>query len=31
MVEHVLTRPGIGKSSWFKDPGGSTNAQYQPE
>lgn len=30
-IDHVLTSPGIGKSSWFKDPDGNTLALFQPE
>jgi predicted enzyme related to lactoylglutathione lyase len=30
-VDHVATTPGIGKSAWFKDPGGNMLALFQPE
>lgn len=30
-VNHVATTVGVGKSAWFKDPGGNTLALFQPE
>ncbi len=30
-VDHIATKPGLGKSAWFKDPDGNTLALFQPE
>jgi hypothetical protein len=30
-IDHVVTSPGIGRSTWFKDPDGNTIAIFQPE
>ena len=30
-IDHIATKPGIGKSAWFKDPDGNTLALFQPE
>ncbi len=29
--DHIATTPGVGRSTWFKDPDGNTLALFQPE
>lgn len=30
-VNHIVTSKGVGRSAWFKDPGGNTIALFPPE